>query len=370
MAILFGSHVTEEAYQAFNRLVDLTAKINLTRKDKGPVSFGDAKNAHLEDSTFPDPNSLARIASFSEFSEASKAAFKVWQRSLPDEEEEPEEAAPEAKPEAEPEVEPEAEPEVEPEAETEVESKEEPEVESEIKTEVKSDVEPEEEEEEELPPPPFDPETDAPDPFDGDPVISVAPNEEVTDSNENTEEESTEPSDPTEVKPPIMNEGNGEFIKLYSSASLSSSPLLPQYTLVNYLFMRRACIVDPRFKKERSFYAEDTGFHASVSRAEESSTTEEVFLIDSEGGEIPNAILVEWTGYKTELELTGIVGNQLIRMPFPGRSNGRFYLVSEEFARAARETGRPTDDLFFVSDGDYIEGDKSNEVIIKKLRKL
>ncbi|MBR5669751.1 hypothetical protein IKX12_01590 [Candidatus Saccharibacteria bacterium] len=346
MAILFGSHVTEESYQAFNRLVDLTAKINLTKKDKCPVSFEDAKRAHLEDSTFPDPNSLARIASFSEFSEASKAAFKVWQRSLPDEEE-PEETTPEAKPEAEPEVE------------------------SETKSEVEPDVEPKGEEEEELPPPPFNPETDAPDPFDGDPVILVAPNEEVADSNENAEEESIEPADPTEVKPPIMNEGNGEFIKLYSSASLSSNPLLPQYTLVNYLFMRRACIIDPRFEDgKRSFYSEETGFHAAVSRSDKPVTTEEIFLIDSEGGEIPNAILVEQTGYRTELELIGFTNGKLINMPFPGRSNGKFYLVSEEFARAARETGRTTDDLFFVSDGDYIDGDRTNEVIIRKLRKL
>ncbi len=82
MAKLFGEYVSEKEYEAFGLLLDFT------REEKCQISVEMATKKRNEDSSFPDINSFACCAAFSDFSDAARKAYAMYQRELPDDEEE------------------------------------------------------------------------------------------------------------------------------------------------------------------------------------------------------------------------------------------------------------------------------------------
>ena len=319
MAKLFGEYVSEKEYEAFGLLLDFT------REEKCQISVEMATKKRNEDSSFPDINSFARCAAFSDFSDAARKAYVMYQRELPDDEEE--ESATEVKTEAI----------IEPPAEAAIETEPSPEEEPQDEPEPPSEEEPQDE-----PEPPSEEE----------------PQDDPESSPEKTPREDYDPSD-TECDP--FDEGPDSPL---DTGIFVPSPMV---SLTNYLFNCLVRIPDPG-SKSGYFYAENSGFYAEASEPDD-KTTETKYIARSSIEDTYNLFTVKRPNPPI-LEIVSQEYDEQIRVPFPGPRKDICYIVSKPFAEAARAAGRTTDDLIYIEDYERITGTKYNEILVKEFRGL
>ncbi|MBR5419296.1 hypothetical protein IK110_03555 [Candidatus Saccharibacteria bacterium] len=301
-----AEYLPPEAIKAQQKLVELTRELGRE------VTPADVRERRKIDDSIPDPNQYAWWHGI--FEEAAKKAYREYLRELPDDEDEEDE---------------------------EEDNKEEA-------TEVESEKEPEEDSEQY---------PDTSDPFDGDPapiLESRLPVHEINLSND--EDEQPEPQEE------IEHEGD-EIVKLYNSEHMSKPARPPKVSLINYLFDCRVRVIDSRFNDGRFFYAEDTGFYATTSERE--VTTSKIdYLTDSLDEEIPNQFVVERTNCAFKLVITSHERGVPLVIPFPGPCDDTVYIVSRSFAEAAREAGRTTNDLIFAKDYEKVNDGNHPEIIV------
>ena len=293
MAKLFGEYVSEKEYEAFGLLLDFT------REKKCQISVEMATKK--------------RCAAFSDFSGAARKAYVMYQRELPDDEEE--ESATEVKTEAI----------IEPPAEVAIE------------TELSPEEEPQ----------------DEPEPPSGD-----EPQDDPESSPEKTPREDYDPSD-TECDP--FDEGPDSPL---DTGIFVPSPMV---SLTNYLFNCLVRIPDPG-SKSGYFYAENSGFYAEASEPDD-KTTETKYIARSSIEDTYNLFTVKRPNPPI-LEIVSQEYDEQIRIPFPGPRKDICYIVSKPFAEAARAAGRTTDDLIYIEDYERITGTKYNEILVKEFRGL
>lgn len=303
MAKLFGEYVSEKEYEAFGLLLDFT------REKKCQISVEMATKKRNEDSSFPTINSFACCAAFSDFSDAARKAYAMYQRELPDDEEEPQ-----GEPEPTPEKEPQEEYTL---ADTEC------------------------------------------DPFDEGPDSILEAGLPVHELNApDNGEGSSEPEE---------DEDDDSTVKVYVNDKRSQIVLPPTVSLVNYLFNCLVRVPDLGFKNEY-FYAEDTGFYAEASEPD-NKITETKYFAGSSIEDSCNLFVVKRPNPPI-LEIVSQEYDEQIRIPFPGPRKDICYIVSKPFAEAARAAGRTTDDLIYIEDYERITGTKYNEILVKEFRGL
>ena len=340
MAKLFGEYVSEEDYKAFRQLLDLT------REKKCRISVEMATAKHNEDSDFPAPNSFARCAAFSDFSDAAHRAYVIYQRELPDEEEEEEPTT-----EAEPEVI------IEPPAEAVTETGPDPEDGPQDEPEPPSEEEPQDE-----PEPPSEEESqDEPEPPSEEEPQDNPEEEPQGDTEPSPEEAPPEEYDPSDTECDPFDEGPDSTL---DTGLATSSPTV---SLINYLFNCLVRIPDAS-SKNGYFYAENNGFYAEVTESD-GGTTEMKYIARSSVEDTYNLFTVKRPNPPI-LEIVSQDYDEQIRIPFPGPRKDIYYIVSKPFAEAARATGRTTDDLIYIEDYERITGTKYNEILVKEFRGL
>lgn len=356
MAKLFGEYVSEKEYEAFGLLLDFT------REKKCQISVEMATKKHNEDSSFPTINSFACCAAFSDFSDAARKAYAMYQRELPDDEEE--ESATEVKteaiiePPAEATTETEPSPEEEPQDEPEPPSEEEPQDEPEPPSEEEPQDDPESSPEK-TPREDYDPSDTECDPFDEGPDSILEAGLPVHELNApDNGEGSSEPEE---------DEDDDSTVKVYVNDKRSQIVLPPTVSLVNYLFNCLVRVPDLGFKNEY-FYAEDTGFYAEASEPD-NKITETKYFAGSSIEDSCNLFVVKRPNPPI-LEIVSQEYDEQIRIPFPGPRKDICYIVSKPFAEAARAAGRTTDDLIYIEDYERITGTKYNEILVKEFRGL
>lgn len=332
MAKLFGEYVSEKEYEAFGLLLDFT------REEKCQISVEMATKKRNEDSSFPAINSFACCAAFSDFSDAARKAYAMYQRELPDDEEE--ESVTEVKPEAI----------IEPPAEAATETEPSPEEEPQDDPESSPEKTPRED---------YDPSDTECDPFDEGPDSILEAGLPVHELNApDNGEGSSEPEE---------DEDDDSTVKVYVNDKRSQIVLPPTVSLVNYLFNCLVRVPDLGFKNEY-FYAEDTGFYAEASEPD-NKITETKYFAGSSIEDSCNLFVVKRPNPPI-LEIVSQEYDEQIRIPFPGPRKDICYIVSKPFAEAARAAGRTTDDLIYIEDYERITGTKYNEILVKEFRGL